>query len=110
MRTRIHLRTADRRHNRKHGTNRPFFSVKTYKQNRTNVRDAEWTGFTKFIHDQENRFQEMVVAWLETESEVKTYQQPRTLARTTGCPRPPAWEDAVCRSLPGSSRHVSLVC
>lgn len=71
MKTIIHVNQHVIKANRKHGTNEPPLTVKTYKENRK-CHEAEVLGPSKVVHSPHKPLPCGARVWIETQSEVKT--------------------------------------
>jgi hypothetical protein len=69
MKKRIHVNQHNIRKNKKHGTNLPVITVKTYKSN-TYGHEVEISGPSKVIYRPEKPLSCGAKVWIETESEV----------------------------------------
>ena len=70
MKKKIHINMHKIRSNKKHGTNEPVITVKTYKSN-TYGHEVEILGSSKVIYSPDKPLSCGARVWIETDSEVK---------------------------------------
>ena len=66
---RIHVNRHNIAYNKKHGTDRPVFTVKTYKSN-TKTNTVDIVGGARFVYRPNKPLPCGAVAWVETEGKV----------------------------------------
>jgi|TARA_B110000967_G_C18702646_1_gene468649 hypothetical protein len=69
MKKKIHINMHKIRSNKKHGTNEPVITVKTYKSN-TYGHEVEILGNSKVVYSPDNPLSCGARVWIETDSEV----------------------------------------
>lgn len=70
MRTIIHVNRHNIAYNRKHGSEKPVFTVKTYRENRKG-NSVVVCGPARFVYSPDKPLKCGAVAWVETESKVE---------------------------------------